>query len=435
VAAVSPLSRELVLKIVYYGPGLGGKTTTLEYLHASAKPEHRGKLVSLATPVDRTLYFDFLPLRVRTSTDLDIRLQLFTVPGQVYFNATRKLVLTGADAVVFVCDSQAARADANLESLANLRENLEEFDRDIERMPFVFQYNKQDLPELTSFDEMQATLNSFGAPAFPTCARQGTGIYDSLNEITERAVREFETSLPPHSLLAGMAQSIQPELLPAEGGLTQALRDASVTPPELDAQPPKRTKTLPEAGPPSARALPISLTRPPVTDIDTPRFAADERQASPPRSSSAPSTHPSSAHPSSAHPRTTDVPRTAHSPGPQHRRASAGLSFAELWPESERADVLFIESALCAGQRVEAIERCDGLLSRILAEAADLLGSLSDSRDSATVPLLLGLDGRRILAFRATVQRARAQEGVTAEETLAAYAFTIEARIARASVH
>ena len=123
-ASVNPLSRELVFKIVYYGPGLGGKTTTLEHIHATAKPEHRGKLVSLATPVDRTLYFDFLPVRLPPVRGMHIRLQLFTVPGQVYFNATRKLVLTGADGVVFVGDSQIVRADANLESLENLRENL-----------------------------------------------------------------------------------------------------------------------------------------------------------------------------------------------------------------------------------------------------------------------------------------------------------------------
>jgi len=410
VAAVSPLSRELVLKIVYYGPGLGGKTTTLEYLHASAKPEHRGKLVSLAT-------------------DLDIRLQLFTVPGQVYFNATRKLVLTGADAVVFVCDSQAARADANLESLANLRENLEEFDRDIERVPFVFQYNKQDLDDLTSFEEMQATLNSFGAPAFPTCALKGVGIYDSLNEITARAVREFQANLSLVAAANGAGQSLKPDLVPAEGGLAQALRDVSGTPTELDERRPKRTKTLPEASPASVRALPASLTRPPVTAIDAPSIAAEEGGPWGPRSSTAPSTHASS-----ARPRTTDVPRTAHSPEPDHRPPSAGLSFAELWPESERASVLTVESALCTGKRLEAIERCDALLTRILAEATGLLGSVDAPRDAATVPLLLGLDGRRFLAFRATVRRARAREGVTAEETLAAYAFTVEARIARASV-
>src|SRR6188508_2432660 len=138
---VNPLARELVFKVVYYGPGLGGKTTSLQYIHATAKPEHRGKMVSLATPVDRTLYFDFLPIRLPNVRGLNVRLQLFTVPGQVYFNATRKLVLTGADGVVFVADAQTARADANLESLDNLRDNLADQGRNLNDVPLIFQYN------------------------------------------------------------------------------------------------------------------------------------------------------------------------------------------------------------------------------------------------------------------------------------------------------
>src|SRR5205085_6231769 len=124
VASFSTATRELVLKLVYYGPGLGGKTTTLKALHAGVRTEHRGKMISLTTPVDRTLYFDFLPVRLPSIGDLQLRLQLFTVPGQVYFNATRKLVLTGADGIVFVADSQKVRLDANVESLDNLRDNL-----------------------------------------------------------------------------------------------------------------------------------------------------------------------------------------------------------------------------------------------------------------------------------------------------------------------
>src|SRR3954454_3145746 len=123
-ASLNPLTRELVFKIVFYGPGLGGKTTTLQFIHATTKPEHRGKMVSLATPVDRTLYFDFLPIRLPNVRGMSVRLQLFTVPGQVYYNATRKLVLTGVDGVVLVFDSQRARVDANLESLENLVDNL-----------------------------------------------------------------------------------------------------------------------------------------------------------------------------------------------------------------------------------------------------------------------------------------------------------------------
>jgi CheY-like chemotaxis protein/signal recognition particle receptor subunit beta len=182
-ASVNPLSRELVFKIVYYGPGLGGKTTTLEHIHATAKPELRGKLVSLATPIDRTLYFDFLPIRLPPIRGMNVRLQLFTVPGQVYFNATRKLVLTGSDGIVFVSDSQAVRADANVESLENLRDNLVEQGRDLERIPLVFQYNKRDLPDVLPVEELEGLLNPRGIPFVEASAKTGEGVYEALEAI------------------------------------------------------------------------------------------------------------------------------------------------------------------------------------------------------------------------------------------------------------
>ena len=221
-ASVNPLSRELVFKIVYYGPGLGGKTTTLEHIHATAKPEHRGKLVSLATPVDRTLYFDFLPVRLPPVRGMHIRLQLFTVPGQVYFNATRKLVLTGADGVVFVADSQIVRADSNLESLENLRENLFEQGKDLATMPVVFQHNKRDLPDLLPVEELDSMLNPFGAPSIPTSARTGEGIYEALEKISERVLLAFKDRLP--ELTDG---ELDASFEPIEGGLVTALRDAT----------------------------------------------------------------------------------------------------------------------------------------------------------------------------------------------------------------
>src|SRR5688500_10072932 len=175
-ASVNPLSRELVFKIVYYGPGLGGKTTTLEYLHATSKPEQRGKLVSLATPGDRTLYFGFLPIRLPPVRGMNVRLQLFTVPGQVYFNATRKLVLTGADGLVFVSDSKRDRQDANLESLQNLEANLQEQGRALSGVPHVMQYNKRDLEDACSVDELNNALNAHAAPHFESRAAQGEGV-------------------------------------------------------------------------------------------------------------------------------------------------------------------------------------------------------------------------------------------------------------------
>src|SRR5258708_37211215 len=144
-SALNPLTRELVFKVVFYGPGLGGKTTTLQYIHAATKPEHRGKMVSLATPTDRTLYFDYLPIRVPRVRGMGVRLQLFTVPGQVHYAATRKLVLAGCDGIVMVFDSQRAREDANLETLENLKDNLNAHGKMLSEVPHVVQFNKRDL--------------------------------------------------------------------------------------------------------------------------------------------------------------------------------------------------------------------------------------------------------------------------------------------------
>ena len=185
---VNPLAREVVFKVVYYGPGLGGKTTSLQYIHATARPEHRGKMVSLATPVDRTLYFDFLPIRVPGVRGSSVRLQLFTVPGQVYYNATRKLVLTGADGLVLVFDSQRARSDANLESLENLRLNLEEQGFNLDELPYVVQYNKRDMPEVLTIEELDISLNPTKVPAFEAVAIKGPGVFETLKGLARQVI-------------------------------------------------------------------------------------------------------------------------------------------------------------------------------------------------------------------------------------------------------
>src|SRR6186997_2217250 len=217
---VNPLARELVFKVVYYGPGLGGKTTTLQHIHATARPEHRGKMVSLATPVDRTLYFDFLPIRVPHVRGMGVRLQLFTVPGQVHYNATRKLVLTGADGVVLVFDSQRAREDANLETLENLKDNLHAHGKSLGEMPHVVQYNKRDLYDVTPVDELERTLNRLSAPSFTTCATNGEGVYEALEAITRAVMDDFHRRTPE----ARWQERASLEL--PEGGLVDALRRA-----------------------------------------------------------------------------------------------------------------------------------------------------------------------------------------------------------------
>jgi mutual gliding-motility protein MglA len=216
--AINPLAREVTFKVVFYGPGLGGKTTSLQIVHDKARPEQRGKMVSLATPIDRTLYFDYLPYRLAPVRGMGVRLQLFTVPGQVHFNATRKLVLNGADGVVFVADSQVLRADANLESFENLRDNLLEQRRELETVPLVFQYNKRDLPDVLPVDELERLLNAQGAPAVPTVAVRGQGVFETLDLITNKVLESFERRpvralSPPPSPIA-----------PSGGGLAEALQ-------------------------------------------------------------------------------------------------------------------------------------------------------------------------------------------------------------------
>ena len=414
-ASVNPLSRELVFKIVYYGPGLGGKTTTLEYLHASTKPEHRGKLVSLATPVDRTLYFDFLPVRLPPVRGMSIRLQLFTVPGQVYFNATRKLVLTGADGIVFVSDSQILRADANLESLENLRENLREQRRDLAQIPIVFQHNKRDLPDLLPVAEMDQMLNPMGAPSVATCARNGDGVYESLSKIAEAVLRAFESKMPQRlDETGGAAEEI------AEEGLESALRGASANADDVVvARLATRRSEWPSI-PPDATIGDAEVEGPLEDATELTSEVAERRRSEPA------ATHPAAAA------RTAERSSAPAALGEAPR--GAGLSFAELWNEQDQAMVREMESAIANGRYTLALELCESLLSRVLASAASLFGTTDAPRDAAVVPVLLGLDGRRYLSFRSLVRAARSGTIVTARDALTAYALLIDARIARNSI-
>jgi signal recognition particle receptor subunit beta len=198
VSTVNPLAREISAKIVYYGPGLSGKTTSLKHIHQVARPETRGELISLSTEGDRTLFFDFLPLKLEQIRGLTLRLQLYTVPGQVFYDATRKLVLNGADGVVFVADSQAAARDSNLESLGNLATNLSELGIDFAGFPLVVQYNKRDLRDVMPVSQLRGELNPRRAPDFETVASRGVGILDALRAITRLVMRDLDARQPHH---------------------------------------------------------------------------------------------------------------------------------------------------------------------------------------------------------------------------------------------
>jgi len=182
-------SREINCKIVYYGPGLCGKTTNLEYIYNKVNPETRGKLISLATEAERTLFFDFLPVDLGNIRGFKTRFHLYTVPGQVYYNASRRLILKGVDGVVFVADSKADRMDANIASLQNLYENLVEYGYDPERIPAVIQYNKRDLPDAVPVEEMRAQLNPAGLQDFEAVAVQGTGVFDTLKAVSKLVIQ------------------------------------------------------------------------------------------------------------------------------------------------------------------------------------------------------------------------------------------------------
>ena len=175
--------REVNCKIVYYGPGLSGKTTNLEIIHAKAPGEFRGDLTSIATEGDRTLFFDFLPLNLGTVAGMKTKFQLYTVPGQVFYNSTRKLVLQGVDGIVFVADSRRSKMDENLESIENLRENLTEYGLKLETLPHVIQYNKRDLSDISTIEELQAKLNRYGAPYMEAAAVTGQGVFPTLKKL------------------------------------------------------------------------------------------------------------------------------------------------------------------------------------------------------------------------------------------------------------
>lgn len=187
-------SREVCCKIVYYGPGLSGKTTNLQYIHAKVPQTTRGKLISLATEADRTLYFDFLPINIGSINGFTAKFQLYTVPGQVYYNATRKLVLRGVDGIVFVADSQSDKMDENMESLLNLEENLAEYGYSIDEIPFVLQFNKQDLPNVMTLEQLNAQLNKRGWPSFGASATVGNGVFDTLKLVIKLVLDKAKNS-------------------------------------------------------------------------------------------------------------------------------------------------------------------------------------------------------------------------------------------------
>ena len=185
-------SREVNCKIVYYGPGLCGKTTNLQFIYSKTRPELKGKMISLATETERTLFFDFLPLALGQIRGFKTRFHLYTVPGQVFYDASRKLILKGVDGIVFVADSQRDRMEANAESLFNLRSNLHEQGTDLAHLPYVIQYNKRDIEDPIPISDLVDALNPSNVPQFEACATRGDGVFDTLKSVARDILRNLD---------------------------------------------------------------------------------------------------------------------------------------------------------------------------------------------------------------------------------------------------
>lgn len=251
--SINYATREVSCKIVFYGPGLSGKTTNLQYVHQKVPSNTKGKLISLATDADRTLYFDFLPINIGTINGFASKFQLYTVPGQVYYNATRKLVLRGVDGLVFVADSQPDKMDENIESLNNLKENLAEYGYKIEELPIVIQYNKQDLPDVLSPDDMRSALNPHGWPEFNASATEGFGVFDTLKCILKLVLDKARAG--------GTAPSAQPGVADAQPASTAPAAAGQGQPPVSQAPKPAApvaSPTPPPAPPPAPPAQPMA---------------------------------------------------------------------------------------------------------------------------------------------------------------------------------
>jgi len=185
-------TKEINCKIVYYGPGLSGKTTNIKWIYEHIKPENRGEMITLATETERTLFFDFVPREVSNVKGFKVRFHLYTTPGQIIYQASRKLILKGVDGIVFVADSQQERHDANLDTLDDMIENLKDYDIDIEDLPLVFQYNKRDLPNILPVEVLRRDLNRWGRPDFEAVASKGIGVLETFKEITRQVLKKLK---------------------------------------------------------------------------------------------------------------------------------------------------------------------------------------------------------------------------------------------------
>jgi signal recognition particle receptor subunit beta len=389
VSSVNLYAKEISLKIVYYGPGLGGKTSSLQHIHRAIKPDARGQLVSLSTGVDRTLYFDFLPVKLPKLRGYTIRVQLYTVPGQVHYNSTRKLVLTGADGIVFVADSQRPRREANVESFQNLQENLREQGLSLEKLPHLIQYNKRDMADLLPVSELDGLLNPYRAPAFETSAATGMGVFEALKSITtlvlsdlrRRGVWRADPAAPMVSLHPSSNQSGSHPAIAAEHVPPTELRDDSSephrTPPNTDGSIASSLQALADREPEPVPAL--SPLKPEERVVDGGMLAR-------------------------------------------------GAALSEILPPGPMRDaIVSVEYLVHRGDYAGAV----ALAARTFNESAGAAATVAGARQGegpALHALVLGLAGERYLRFRESAARA-AGGGASSADALFAIFFLVDAAL------
>jgi len=272
-SSINFATREISCKIVYYGPGLSGKTTNLQVIHQKIPREKKTEMVSLATEGDRTLFFDFLPLNLGNIKGFKTKFQLYTVPGQVYYNSTRKLVLRGVDGVVFVADSQKNRQAENLDSLQNLRQNLLDYGINLDEIPFILQYNKRDLEGIFTLDEMNALLNPKGIPWYPATAHNGKGVIASLKAISRLVIENF-------NLKQGMLRKAAAKVKGQTGvhDVTLGKNDVQVSVQQKEdkvTSKPKISQSAPAPSAPESAPKPEAAPKPSATPFSSSPFGDD----------------------------------------------------------------------------------------------------------------------------------------------------------------
>jgi signal recognition particle receptor subunit beta len=383
-SSVNLFAKEISLKIVYYGPGLGGKTSSLQHIHRAIKPDARGQLVSLSTGVDRTLYFDFLPVKLPKLRGYTIRVQLYTVPGQVHYNSTRKLVLTGADGVVFVADSQRPRAEANIESLQNLQENLREQGLALDRLPHLFQYNKRDVEDLLSVAELDLALNKYKAPHFETSATSGRGVFEALKSITTLVLSDLRRR-----------------------GVWKAEPPGSVPPPPAEPGAP-REPTFDETSDSGARSLKSATTDGSIAASLQALADREPVEEAPTELSLKPL-----------------EPEQAPIDGGQLAR---GAALSEILPPgSERDAIVSVEALIHRGDYAGAVARAAKLFNDDAAASAAIASSSGHERP-ALHALMLGIPGGRYLRFTELTARAAGGAASSADALFALF-FVVDAAL------